>query len=294
MALDRLVDNTKLNTALTATANAIRAKTGDNSQINFDYTTDTGFASAISDISRASSSSDAILIVTVPTGSTVTMTKGGVTLTPTMWVQAADPTFDCALFVIAPSMFDAVNAWTVTATRGTESAATTVLINSNMQYAIKLFYSVIYFDNGDQNTALTGGWTSNNYSYSGHGSKNGSSTVNQVLSVRAVSGSSSNTYGILGTENGIILGYVDAIDVLATIESYQSKSHYYVVLTTTKNIKDSNHVAGNEFTNSGLKTIDVSNLAKDYPYYISVAAYVTGSSTTYTSIFNVSSVIGRR
>lgn len=50
MALDRLVDNTKLNTALTATANAIRAKTGDNSQINFDYTTDTGFASAIEEI----------------------------------------------------------------------------------------------------------------------------------------------------------------------------------------------------------------------------------------------------
>ena len=88
------------------------------------------------------SASDAILTVTVPTGSTVTMTKGGVTLTPTMWVQAADNTLDCALFVIQPSLFDAVNAWTVTATLGTETASATVTISSNEQYDIVMSYHV--------------------------------------------------------------------------------------------------------------------------------------------------------
>lgn len=88
------------------------------------------------------SASDAILTVTVPTGSTVTMTKGGVTLTPTMWVQAADNTLDCALFVVAPSLFDAQNAWTVTASRSGDTASATVTIDSNEQYDLELSYHV--------------------------------------------------------------------------------------------------------------------------------------------------------
>ena len=86
--------------------------------------------------------SDAILTVTVPTGSTVTMTKGGVTLTPTMWVQAADNTLDCALFVIGPSLFDAQNAWTVTASLSGDTASATVTIDSNEQYDLELSYHV--------------------------------------------------------------------------------------------------------------------------------------------------------
>ena len=94
------------------------------------------------------SSSDAILTVTVPTGSTVTATRGGVTLTPTMWVQAADNTFDCALFVIAPSLFDSQNAWTVTATLGTDTASDTVTISSNEQYDVYLTFIPYLIKNG--------------------------------------------------------------------------------------------------------------------------------------------------
>ena len=101
---------------------------------------------------------DAILTVTVPTGSTVTATKGGVTLTPTMWVQAADNTLDCALFVIAPSMFDAVNAWTVTATLGAKTASDTITINTNKQYDLLIVMTLYLYDNGDENIAVTGGW----------------------------------------------------------------------------------------------------------------------------------------
>lgn len=83
-------------------------------------------------------SSDAILTVTVPTGSTVTAAKGGTTLAPTMWVQAADATLECALFVIAPALFDSVNPWTVTATLGTDSETATVTIDSNKQYDLSM------------------------------------------------------------------------------------------------------------------------------------------------------------
>ena len=102
--------------------------------------------------------SDAILTVTVPTGSTVTMTKGGVTLTPTMWVQAADNTLDCALFVIGPSLFDAQNAWTVTASLSDDQATDEVTIDAAEQYALELSYATYLYKAGNTYDALTGGW----------------------------------------------------------------------------------------------------------------------------------------
>ena len=104
------------------------------------------------------SASDAILTVTVPTGSTVTATKGGITLTPTMWVQAADNNLDFALFVISPSLFDSQNAWTVTATLVTDSASDIVTIDAAAEYEMILSYGVYLFNNGDQCIAVTGGW----------------------------------------------------------------------------------------------------------------------------------------
>ena len=105
------------------------------------------------------SASDAILTVTAPAGSTVTAVKGGVTLTPTMWVQAADPTLDCALFVISPSLFDSQNAWTVTATRGTDTASDTVTISENKQYDVELYYTWYLYHQGDTCDSITGGWS---------------------------------------------------------------------------------------------------------------------------------------
>ena len=102
----------------------------------------------------ALSASDAILVVTVPTGSTVTATKAGVALTPTMWVTAADPTLDCAIFSIKSSLFDVANPWTVTATLGTNSASNTVTIDSNKQYDLELFYDYIFYDSGYMDNAL--------------------------------------------------------------------------------------------------------------------------------------------
>ena len=51
MSVDKLVDSTKLDNALDATADAIRAKTGGSAAIAFDLANETGFASAVGDIS---------------------------------------------------------------------------------------------------------------------------------------------------------------------------------------------------------------------------------------------------
>ena len=96
---------------------------------------------------------DAVLIVSVPTGSTVTATKGGVTITPTIWVQNADNTLDTAIFSVKASTFDS-NTWTVTATLGASSASTTVIIDSAKEYELKLAYERILFYNGTTDAEL--------------------------------------------------------------------------------------------------------------------------------------------
>lgn len=101
---------------------------------------------------------DAILTVTVPTGSTVTATKSGKTLTPTMWTTAADATQECALFSIPAAQFDATTPWTVTATLDTDSATATVLIDSNKQYNLELSYHYYLYNRGNQFVDRTGGW----------------------------------------------------------------------------------------------------------------------------------------
>lgn len=93
------------------------------------------------------SNTDAVLIVSAPTGSTITAAKGVTTLTPTIWVQSADNTMDTAIFAVPASTFDA-NAWTVTATLGADSASDTVVINSNEEYEIELIYKYWIFRSG--------------------------------------------------------------------------------------------------------------------------------------------------
>lgn len=100
---------------------------------------------------------DAILIVTVPAGSTVTAEKGSVTLVPTLWTAAADSSLEKALFVIEPEQFDSSTPWTVTATNGTDSASDTVTVDSNKQYDLELSYYLWLFKAG---TGVLVSWTS--------------------------------------------------------------------------------------------------------------------------------------
>lgn len=102
---------------------------------------------------------DAILLVTVPAGSTVTASKGAETLVPTLWVSAADSTLEKALFVIESSFFDSANPWTVTATSGTDTASATVTIDDNLEYELTLAYNLYLYRLGDECTATSGGWT---------------------------------------------------------------------------------------------------------------------------------------
>ena len=91
---------------------------------------------------------DAILSVTVPTGSTVTATKGAITLLPTIWTKASDNTLDVALFIIKASLFDDQNSWTVTATLGGDTASDTIVIDAAEEYDMVLSYSLWLYKDG--------------------------------------------------------------------------------------------------------------------------------------------------
>lgn len=83
---------------------------------------------------------DAILRVQAPAGSTVTITKGTTTKTDEGHENAADPAVYDYYFIIHASQFDSVNAWTVTATLGTDTATGTVTIDTADEYDLVLGY----------------------------------------------------------------------------------------------------------------------------------------------------------
>lgn len=92
------------------------------------------------------SNEDAVLRVTVPTGSTVTMTKGGISFAAMTWKRAYDDSNDTAIFIIPPNLFDSQNAWTVTSRLGTKNSSGTIIINSNKRYNMTLSYIYVLYD----------------------------------------------------------------------------------------------------------------------------------------------------
>lgn len=94
------------------------------------------------------SENNAILMAHAPTGSTVTASKGGVILTPKMWVSDSTANEDVAMFIFSPAQFDSVNPWTITATDGEKTKSKAILIETNVEYEIMLLYRYEIFADG--------------------------------------------------------------------------------------------------------------------------------------------------
>lgn len=83
-------------------------------------------------------STDAVLRVQSTAGSTVTISKGGITKSDQGHENASDTTKYDYYFIIHASQFDGSNPWTVTATLGNLSSSDTVIINSPDEYNVAL------------------------------------------------------------------------------------------------------------------------------------------------------------
>lgn len=210
---------------------------------------------------------DAILTVTAPAGATVTATKGGTSLTPTLWTAAADATQECALFVISSAQFDATTPWTVTATSGTDTATDTVTIDSNKQYYLWLSFGHYLYRNGDEFTSRTGGWA---WANAGTGTYVNNTTAGQM----EVTTTGSNYQTFLHTVNTVSVSEWSAVKCL--IQTNKSLN----LVTSTSDERNATAVVSqstgilNDFTEV---TLDVSSQMG--LYYIGFR--VVGTSTVY-------------
>lgn len=89
----------------------------------------------------------AILRVMAPTGSTVTLTRGGITKTSTGHPNADDASQNDYYFIIPQTAFSS-SPWTVTATYGGKTDTQTVVIESADEYDVLMSYDFFLVRNG--------------------------------------------------------------------------------------------------------------------------------------------------
>ena len=138
-----------------------------------------------------------------------------------------------------------------------------------------------YFNAGEQYQDITGGWTSNGYSYLEFTPVAG--TVGSALNVAI---SKYYEMSVLGTANKVSLKDVDTLRITVSAASNAEKLRFYVL--SSKNLSDS--VRELSFAGAGEKTVDVSGLTGSY--YLAVAAIGVGASNPYNLSATVTKVKG--
>lgn len=111
---------------------------------------------------------DALLRVSAPAGSIVTITKGSTTKTDQGHENADDSTVYDYYFIIHQSQFDSTTPWTVTATLGTETASETVTVNAANEYDVTLEYGLILFNYGATDYAFSASRSASSYGSGGY------------------------------------------------------------------------------------------------------------------------------
>ena len=204
---------------------------------------------------------DAILRVIAPAGSTVTISKGGVSKSDLGHENASDPTFYDYYFVIHQSQFDGVNPWTVTATLGGDTASNTVVIDSADEYDLILLYKEYYYDSGDEFLDITGGWIA-----TGSSGSSGGSIVNQptYLEIKKVYGGNISAM----TTNSIDLSEYNTLhfEIESKINSSNNQIIYGVSIAGGSNVEVQGTTTGNIIYNTRTHfTVDISSTSIGHP-----------------------------
>lgn len=199
----------------------------------------------------------ATIAVTWPAGSTCTCENGSTVLT-------APDTSGSYTFTVTNT-----GTWTVNCTNGTENASTTVSITVDGQSAnVKLAYDLRLFDNGDECTDTTGGWTNTGYTYDAL-----LTTPPEISDGRIqLYGKAEGNTGIGTTQSIDLTGYSKLVidrDVISTLSSYNAGQ---IWLLPSKNVVTSQAKATLQFGESTGRTaqeIDVTNI--NTPVYVFAA-----------------------
>lgn len=213
----------------------------------------------------------ATIAVTWPAGSTCTCENGSTVLT-------APDTSGSYTFTVTNT-----GTWTVSCTDGTENASTTVSITADGQSTTaKLAYDLRLFDNGDECTDTTGGWTNAGYTY-----------TSMLPAPPEISDGRIQLYGKPGGNTGIgtaqsidLTGYSKLVidrDVLSTNSANNAGQ---IWLLPGQNVVNSQAKATLQFgsaTGRAEQEIDVTNI--NTPVY--VFASVGGSAQYKVDVYNI-------
>lgn len=213
----------------------------------------------------------AVIGVTYPAGSVCTCTKGTKS-------YKAKNTSGLALFAVPE-----VGEWTVSCTDGTQTASTTVTVTADGEAVnVKLAYDLRLFDNGDECTDTTGGWTNTGYTYDA-----------LLATPPEISDGRIQLYGKPGGNTGIgtaqsinLTGYSKLVidrDVISTFSNYNAGQ---IWLLPSKNVVPSQAKATLQFgsaTGRAEQEIDVTNI--NTPVY--VFASVGGDAQYKVDIYDI-------
>lgn len=171
----------------------------------------------------------AIISVTYPEGSVCTCSNGSITLT-------AKDTSGKALFVIPEA-----GTWTVTAVNGSQSKSQSVEITVEGQVeSVTLSYALIVFNNGVQNTEVTGGITKDGYSLQGYNSTiNNQVVIGETIGLTAYApggATSTDKNGLVGTANIIDISPYTILRVKGTVTGWAPGAAVYIGVNKTKTV----------------------------------------------------------
>lgn len=212
-----------------------------------------------------------VIGVTYPAGSVCTCTKGTKT-------YKAKNTSGLALFAVPET-----GEWTVSCTDGTQTASTTTTVSAEGEAVnVELTYGLRLFDNGDECTDTTGGWTNTGYTYDAL-----LETPPEISDGRIqLYGKSGGNTGIGTTQSIDLTGYSKLVidrDVISTLSDYNTGQ---IWLLPGQNVVSSQAKATLQFgsaTGRAEQEIDVTNI--NTPVY--VFASVGGSTQYKVDVYNI-------
>lgn len=236
---------------------------------------------------------DAILRVIAPAGSTVTISKGGVSKSDAGHENAADNTLYDYYFIIHASQFDST-AWTVTATLGTLTNSTTVIIDSANEYDVTIVYTLWLVKDGvSQVGELTRVGKKSSSSSSATETQPGLSYQTGYIQIGWTQTSSSAQAGIAYLPNQIDLTPYSSIHVDGTVynSTTQTTNAALQVWTSIGSYQDSNrlHIKGLGSLGTSFVAFnhDVDITSDTVSAYIGFNAYRTSSAYTTIRLANL-------
>lgn len=211
-----------------------------------------------------SSSLYAVIAVTYPAGSICTC--GG---------KAAKDTSGYALFNVKPGKYT-VECHTSDNKKSKSTSVTVAESDKGKSFAVVLNYELVLYDNGTDNTEITGGWASY-----------GNCTVTKNAAYMTIKGSGSYASGSAGTVNAIDLTEYKTIEFDVKISQSLTSNYGWLGVSKTKTTNQENLAVKKDFsTNTSRATISIDVSALTGNYYPVIGTF-SGDNQPTVTIYSV-------